>query len=1448
MNLRSVLSEQTVHGTNIWIHTAKTRTNIFAETILVPEPPENGPFRWEKVPIRKLFNHKPLGQATSDHAVLCTVAGGTPVCMPLIRIDNKSVHVVITYVSGRKCPLPKQPLCHHSLAGMSGGERLRSQKVFGGSLESSPVSPGLKQDLKSSCSTSVTCARPTDNSSRVLTCPQTCWLGYCIVGCMFGDCGGSGGGNQGQFGGGQPCLVVKLVGDLRATESSSVCFQLQQKQAVSLYSASAKRGALAIALCPTHPQTCLRVPPTWGLECEHHHPSYNFRAWTKDIRPWPMLTDFEPRQQAASIVWRLTGQAGESPRTLTHAELQQGGVLHGLTEILDPVTYTLAGLAMKYEQLGDRTRLTAMVEFQAFQRRHGESVSELLDQYDASTQQSSTYLAPFGCRFPNKEHEFRELQSHMRRLGHIAEYAPNSVAQSMQGGRQAMPGAYFQEVGEVFYQTPDMARNFTSGGEYRQDAPIRRHFLIVRTQARSWDGFGGWQPDNSNHAVPGTVASYQVANDQQMPDLAESVTNTTSTGTDKSSDSGQEVLEQPCRTQNMTDEQVCLVYWGTCRTTKRNWRRLQCRPVRRFRRAIMKFKCLLFCRSNYNKSSAWKRLPNFGGRRYKRFGGRYYQEVDEFPDQHLEFNVQWVGNYLVDKRRRPKSSGEGFGRRGNKFPICLLGTAKGKELNGDCFDCGKPGHFARKCPKKKGKGKGSSLNKGGPPAPSFLVSNHAVPCTVREPDFSGGPVATAPQNEPVKGWSWMTDASYEHPPYHSESTPCAGERDPLITYINDSMDPSDGLDNLDKAMEIPCMVFSCLTSGQNTTLPPQSGPASLGATLFNDAPADSEQQSDVLFRPEGDPWNGQRLPKRPEDLPGDSRVWNFWKGTASARSQYPPNLLGVQPVQEQAGLGQEMFTPAADPVRAAFQQAQGQIRNDYHQQAQSSHWTGMSDYGVASRPRASPRAYEPGLYGAGNASTMQYPVLSSAANVPGEPGSRWANPAHDGEKPAYVEAVGNQLDDVVAEILSKARPWPPPRPQRTQSGFATSFTQHSPRMWHTVSQPCAPVQLVAQQWPNLSAPADWNVQPVEGGNWGQGTDNNAECVHFGWYQPPECDNCKTQTAIPACPICSKLLCDSCTQKGAHGLCRAGSVGGNSPGDQAPSPQPSARTQTRPLPAQSDIPLAEACKIVNEGRGCFVTGANIPTEPRFGRRQVQIQPLLIEEEIPEMRDTMSLAEMDLERMRKAQAKEMEQSDAPLGEVRDVSPKDSISQASKDFSKPGDARAEPPSAESKRPASSPDVISPGYELPIVFAGQDTVCGICGQKCYHDDRCARLRCRHAFHENCWRNHKQARDALCPNCKGHGVVIAIWDFVGSQGTDTHWVDGKSVLNLMNANVQEWRMFSGHEPQLEDFVDARSRGTSRTPTPTQAPPRSEAAASSQAAASEAPTFQGTGFGDALDF
>ncbi len=200
-----------------------------------------------------------------------------------------------------------------------------------------------------------------------------------------------------------------------------------------------------------------RIPPQWGPEMEHAQPPYRFRAWCMDVRLWTMLTDLDPRQQCAAMIMRLTGHAWESARTLTRNEINNGGVLQGRR--LDPVSFLMAGLAQRYAQLGDESRLAAMVEFQSFQRLQGEGINQLLDRYSIvrhraeiegnfvmsveacclqllrcmhlSPQQFLQYLQPFGGRLPFNEDEFMELQSHMRRIGHIVENAPNNIAQSL---------------------------------------------------------------------------------------------------------------------------------------------------------------------------------------------------------------------------------------------------------------------------------------------------------------------------------------------------------------------------------------------------------------------------------------------------------------------------------------------------------------------------------------------------------------------------------------------------------------------------------------------------------------------------------------------------------------------------------------------------------------------------------------------------------------------------------------------------------------------------------------------------------------------------------------------------------------------------------------------------------------------------------------------------------
>ena len=88
---------------------------------------------------------------------------------------------------------------------------------------------------------------------------------------------------------------------------------------------------------------------------------------------WVHLTDLNVRQQAAAICMALRGTAQEMIRQISPAELQFGGIVGNRP--LDPVSYILVVLAIRFAQLDDESRLQAMTELWAFDRMPGEDVS-----------------------------------------------------------------------------------------------------------------------------------------------------------------------------------------------------------------------------------------------------------------------------------------------------------------------------------------------------------------------------------------------------------------------------------------------------------------------------------------------------------------------------------------------------------------------------------------------------------------------------------------------------------------------------------------------------------------------------------------------------------------------------------------------------------------------------------------------------------------------------------------------------------------------------------------------------------------------------------------------------------------------------------------------------------------------------------------------------------------
>ena len=98
------------------------------------------------------------------------------------------------------------------------------------------------------------------------------------------------------------------------------------------------------------------IPQAWSPENDNN---YSFRAYMTDISLWVMLTDLAPYQQCTAIIMRLGGQARELARMISPQEkLMSGGWRDGA--LLDPVTYLLGALQLRFANLEDETCLQSL--------------------------------------------------------------------------------------------------------------------------------------------------------------------------------------------------------------------------------------------------------------------------------------------------------------------------------------------------------------------------------------------------------------------------------------------------------------------------------------------------------------------------------------------------------------------------------------------------------------------------------------------------------------------------------------------------------------------------------------------------------------------------------------------------------------------------------------------------------------------------------------------------------------------------------------------------------------------------------------------------------------------------------------------------------------------------------------------------------------------------------
>ena len=97
----------------------------------------------------------------------------------------------------------------------------------------------------------------------------------------------------------------------------------------------------------------------------------------------------------------------------------------------------------------------------------------------------------------------------------------------------------------------------------------------------------------------------------------------------------------------------------------------------------------------------------------------------------------------------------------------------------------------------------------------------------------------------------------------------------------------------------------------------------------------------------------------------------------------------------------------------------------------------------------------------------------------------------------------------------------------------------------------------------------------------------------------------------------------------------------------------------------------------------------------------------------------------------------------------------------------------------------------EAPVTYDGDEYQCSICTTNFSAGERVVRVRCRHMFHGECWQNYLRAnstptqevgrRDCVeCPNCRGVGKLIAIWNFIAPTDTPTQ----PGAVNLLTAET----------------------------------------------------------------
>ena len=127
---------------------------------------------------------------------------------------------------------------------------------------------------------------------------------------------------------------------------------------------------------------------------------------------------------------------------------------------------------------------------------------------------------------------------------------------------------------------------------------------------------------------------------------------------------------------------------------------------------------------------------------------------------------------------------------------------------------------------------------------------------------------------------------------------------------------------------------------------------------------------------------------------------------------------------------------------------------------------------------------------------------------------------------------------------------------------------------------------------------------------------------------------------------------------------------------------------------------------------------------------------------------------------------------------------------------EAAAEPEAAGQQTEMPVP-VATPDPPMPVIFDGDNRTCTICIQEFIGGQRVVRLMCRHVFHGDCWTRFMMSENTSptieCPNCRGSGVLIAMWDYI-----DPLEITQPGAINLLS-HMQSGRDTEPHSPTVAE-------------------------------------------------